>query len=119
MFLKNQNEISNIWCWLVCKHSSPRKVGLPFNFAYDVFFYMEFLDLFLLNLLGCHWLIIIYKFQVCIFIIQHLYILLCAHHPESSLLPLPCICPFTLFIPPPPFPLVITILLSVRFIFSS
>ena len=64
------------------------------------------------NLLGLHWLIQLYRFQVHNSLIHHLYIVLCVHHPKVSLLPLA-------FIPPlpystcPPFPLVITILLPV------
>lgn len=46
MFFKNQNKISSICPLLACKHSS-RKIELSFNFASDIFFCMEFLDLFL------------------------------------------------------------------------
>ena len=53
-------------------------------------------------------------------VICHLYIILCVYHPKSSLLPPPFIPPFTLFyLPPHPFPLIITILFSgsVNFLF--
>ena len=77
-------------------------------------------QLFLLNLLGWHWLIKVYKFQVYSSIIHHQYTVLCVHHPKLGLLPSPFIPHFILFcFLPPPFPLVITILLSVsmRFYF--
>ena len=42
-------------------------------------------------LLGWHWLIKLYRFQVYNSITHHLYIVLCIHHPKSSLLPSPFI----------------------------
>ena len=50
-----------------------------------------------LNLLEWHWLIKLYRFQVYNSITHHLYVVLCIHHPQSSLLP-------SLFIPPSPTP---------------
>ena len=47
------------------------------------FFYLCDLNtifLFLLNLLGCHWLIKLYRFQVHSSIIHHLYFVLCIFH---------------------------------------
>ena len=67
---------------------------------------------FLLNLLGWHWSIKLYRFKVYSSVIYHLHIVLCVH-PKSGVLPSP-------FIPTlPSFPLVITRLLSasVRFFF--
>ena len=49
------------------------------------------LFLFLLNLLGWHWLIKLYMFQVYNSTIHHLYIVLCVHHPNSSFFPSPFI----------------------------
>ena len=60
-----------------------------------------------------HWLIRLYRFQVQNFITHHLYVVLCVHHPRSSLLPSPFILLYPLPPPPPPSPLVIAILLSV------
>ena len=80
-----------------------------------------FLNLFftLLNLLGWYWLIKLYRFQVCNATIRHLYIVLCVHHPRSSLLSSPLL-PYTpSTFSPLPFPPVIPILISVsmRFLF--
>lgn len=45
MFLKSQNKIASICSFLdLC--FSPRRMGLFFNFAYDIFSSVEFLDLF-------------------------------------------------------------------------
>ena len=46
-----------------------------------------------MNLLGWHWIIKLYKFQVYNSIIHHLYVALCVYHPKSSLLSLPFILP--------------------------
>ena len=46
---------------------------------------------FLLSLLGWHWLTILYRLQGYSSIIQHLHIVLCVHHPKSSLPPSPFI----------------------------
>ena len=45
------------------------------------------LHLFLLNLLGWHWQITLYRFQVYNSIMYHLYTVLCVQHSKSSLLP--------------------------------
>ena len=81
-------------------------------YFYFLFLCIEFLWIALVNKL--------YRFQVYNSIIHHLYIVLCAHHPKSSLLPSPGI-PFR---PPStslqsPFRLVITILLSASMWFFS
>ena len=55
----------------------------------------------------------LYRFQVYNSTLHHLYIVLCVHHPKSRLLPSPFIPLYSLLPPPPPFSLVITILLSV------
>ena len=55
---------------------------------------------FLLNLLGWHWLIKVYRFQVYNSIIHHLYIVLWVHHPKSSLLPSPFMPPLLSSTPP-------------------
>ena len=71
----------------------------------------------LLNLLVWHWLINLYGFHVYDSVIYHLCIVLCVHHPTSSLLPSPFIPPITLFyLPWPPF-LVVTMLLWVSMSF--
>ena len=54
----------------------------------------------LLNLLGWHWLIKLYRFQVDNSTIHHVYIVLCVHHPKSSLLPSPFNLPLPLLPPP-------------------
>ena len=41
----------------------------------------------LLNILGWYWLTKLYRFQLYSSVIHHLYIVLCVHHPKSSLLP--------------------------------
>ena len=46
---------------------------------------------FKMNLLGWHWLIKLYRFQMYNSTTHHLYIVLCVHHPKSSLLPSPFI----------------------------
>ena len=82
-----------------------------------IFTLNDFIFLFL-NLLGLHWLIQLCRFQVYNSIIHHLYIILCVYHPKSqvsfhhhlSLL-------YRLLPPPTPFPLVITMLLSVSMSF--
>ena len=54
------------------------------------------------------------RFQVYSSMTHHLYIVLCAHHPKSSLLPSPCIRhPFAPYQIPTPSPMVSTVLLSV------
>ena len=72
-------------------------------------------SLFKLNLLGWHWLITLYRFQVYISMIHDLQIALCAHHLRSNHLPSPYVWP--LLLPSTPFPLVTTILLSVSMSF--
>ena len=68
--------------WLF-QHSSSMYI---FKCKYKVFlFFVEFF----LNLLGWHWLIKLYRFQGYNPIIHHVYIVLCVHHPKSSLLPSP------------------------------
>ena len=57
-----------------------------------------------MNLLGWHWLIKLYRFQVCNSLILHLYIVLCVHHPNSSLLPSPFIPHLPSSTSPTPFP---------------
>ena len=52
-----------------------------------------------MNLLGWHWLIKLHRFQVYSSIMDHLYIVLCAHHPKSSVLPPPFIPPHPLLPP--------------------
>ena len=56
---------------------------------------------FILNLSGWHWLVKLYRLQVYNSVVHHLYIVWCAHHPKSSLLPSPP--PFTSS-PRPPAP---------------
>ena len=48
---------------------------------------------FVLNVLGWHWLVRLYRFQVYISVVQDLHIVLCAHHAKSSHLLWPDICP--------------------------
>ena len=62
-----------------------------------------FLFLFLWEWLWWHWLIKLDRFQVYDSIIYHLYVVLCAHLPESSVLASP-------FIPPLPSPTSATLL---------
>ena len=70
-----------------------------------------------MNLLGWHWFIKLYRFQVYNSIIYHLYIVLYVHHPEWLLLLLPFI-PLYPFLPAPTsFSLVNIILLSVFLFF--
>ena len=73
---------------------------------------------FLLNVLGLHWLIKLYRFQVYDSIIHHQYRTVCSppqvisfhHH----------LCPYTVsYFPHPSFPLVITTLLSMAMRFCS
>ena len=60
---------------------------------------------FKLNLLGWHWLIKLYRFQVYNSIIHHLYIVLCVHPPQVKSPSIPISTPFTLlYLPPIPFP---------------
>ena len=66
----------------------------------------------LLNLSGWYRLIELYRFQAYTSVIYHLYIVLCVHHPMSSLLPSSFIPLYILLPPLPSFPPVITILLS-------
>ena len=77
---------------------------------------------FLLNLLGWHWLIKLCRFQAYSCIIHHLYIVLCIHHSKTSPLPSPFVSNLH-YSPSPnfPFPLVITILLcgSIHCCFSG
>ena len=55
----------------------------------------------------------LYRFQGYSFVTHPLYSVLCVHHPKSSLLPSPFIPLYPLLPPCTPFPLVITMLLSV------
>ena len=48
---------------------------------------------FVLNVLGWHWLVRLYRFQVYISVVQDLHIVLCAHYAKSSHLLWPDICP--------------------------
>ena len=57
--------------------------------------------IFRLNLLGWQWLIKLHRSQVYNSIVHHLYIVLCAHHPKSGVLPSPLI-PTIPLLPPPP-----------------
>ena len=43
--------------------------------------------IFKLNLLGWHWLVQLSRFQICNSIIHYLYVVSCAYHPKSNLLP--------------------------------
>ena len=52
------------------------------------------------NLLGWYWLIKLYKFQVYNSTIQHLYTVLCVHHPKSSPLWSPLIPRFNFYLTP-------------------
>ena len=61
--------------------------------------------------LDTFWTDLIYRFQVYNSIIHHMYIVLCAHDPKSSLLPSLFLMPLPSYFRHPPFPLVITILL--------
>ena len=47
--------------------------------------FLSFL-IFLLNVLGWLWIIKLYRFQVYSSMIHHPHIVLCVHHPKSSLL---------------------------------
>ena len=74
----------------------------------------SFLYFILLNLLGWHWLIQLYRFQVYDAILHHLCVVLCVHHLKSSLLPSPSTLPLpSSTCPHSPSPLVMTRLLSV------
>ena len=82
------------------KSRSTRKFGKPSSEPQSKCFHGTFhagcfLKKILLNLLRWHWLIKLYRFHLYNSIIHHLYIVLCVHHPNSSLLPSP-------FIPPLP-----------------
>ena len=70
---------------------------------------------FLLNVLGWHWLIKLYRCQVYNSITHSLYTAFCFYHPKSNLFSWPHIWSPLLFPPSPcpPFPLVATILLPV------
>ena len=72
------------------------KCKTPVGFHVVLFFFA-----FSLNLLGWHWLIKLYRFQVYISTIHHLYIVLCVPTPSqvSSITIYPC---FTLFYVPHP-----------------
>ena len=61
------------------------------EFAFFVLFIF-----YLLNLFGWHWLIKLYRFQVYNSKIHHVYIVLCAHHPKSSLLSPSFVCIYPL-----------------------
>ena len=77
------------------------------KFSFSFHFYLSTL----LNLLRWHWLIKLYRCQVYNSLIRHVYIVLCVHHPKSSLLPSHLSLLYPLLPPPPPSPLVITMLL--------
>ena len=65
----------------------------------------HFLSFFILfKLLGWHWSIKQYRFQVYSSIILHLYIVSYVHHPNSSLLPSPLNHPWPSSTAPTPFP---------------
>ena len=70
--------------WLMCFWT-----GLGWRLCTSVNF-IKIIELhifsFLLNLLGWHWLMKLYRFQGYSSIIHHLYTVLCVHHPKSSLL---------------------------------
>ena len=72
-----------------------------------------FYVLFLLNLLGLHWLIQLYRFQVYNSIIHHPYIALCVHTESQVSFHHHLLPPYPVPLPLPPFPLVIAIQLSV------
>ena len=72
---------------------------------------------FQLNLLRWHRLIKLYRFQVYDSTTHHLYMVLCVHHPKSSLLPSPFV-PLYCLIPPPPPNINISNDLTYLFIFS-
>ena len=57
----------------------------------DLYLFLFKLKKNLLNLLGWHWFIKLYRFQVHHSVVHHLFIVLCVHHPTSSLLPSPFI----------------------------
>ena len=57
----------------------------------EIYFLKFLFKKILLNLLGLHWLIKFYRFQVYNSIIQYLYIVLCVHHLKLSLLSSPFI----------------------------
>ena len=74
-------------------------------------------SLFKLNFLMWHWLITLYRFQVCSSV-MHICVSHCAHHPKSSLLPSPYIWSFLLFTTPQaPFPPATTTLWAVSMSF--
>ena len=87
----NLDKLVNNSFWRNCIRSNLEQFGL--------YSFVRFFN-FSMNLLGWHWLINLHRFQVCNSIIRHLYIVLCAHHPKSSLLPSPFI-PLYPFLPPP------------------
>ena len=67
-------------------------------YTFNVFF-----KKFLSDLLGWHWLIKLYRFQVHCSMIHHLYIISCVHQPKSSLLLSPFIPPLPSSPAPTPF----------------
>ena len=116
-------EHSLICVWALCMPSLEKWCNIFFYTQYsshftdstDIYVYILsfyfLICVFLLNLLGCHWLIKLYRFQVYDSIIHHLYIVLCVHHPKLNFLPSPFISAIPFSASPPPLPLVITILL--------
>ena len=79
------------------------RISCVMNSGWTVLFVCSNTLSFLLDLLGWHWLIKIYRFWVHSSIIHHLYIIFCVHCPKSSLLPSPFIPPLPSF--PSPHPL--------------
>ena len=78
---------------------------LPLNLTIKNFFKW-------MNASEWYWLIKLYGSQECNSVIHHLYITLCVHYPKPSLLPSPFNPVPSPTSPRPPFPLVITTLLS-------
>ena len=79
-----------------------------------IFIFTYFLRIFLIYWVT--WLIKLCRFQVCNSIIHHVHSVWCVHHPRSSLLPSAFTRLYPL-LPPPPFPLVLTMLLPL-YVFS-
>ena len=67
--------------------------GSPSSLLVDTETTVPLLKKCLLNLLGLHWLIKSYRFQVYNSITHHLYVVLCVRHPRFNLLPSPLIPP--------------------------
>ena len=99
------------WGWRVSQHEVSQEHCYParalllslnlsgFFLCSFIYFYLIFIEL-----MGWHWLIKLYRFQVYDSVTHHLYIVLCVHHPKPSLLPTPFILLYPLLHLPTPLP---------------